>query len=186
MISLRASTLILDNMPGGLSIRVPASSVFLTDSYKSYQICPTYTFRLAGLHCEPSCCLVACGQFFRPVTHTKQVFASGVVAVDFSLDSTVTCSHAGVPLLLVAIKPIVRVSSVLSSRRYSSPWSGSPFLPSRRLRSSLRSPYRPYYSLSCPFCRDAHECRMGQMSPSPFSPSYTFFRCEQLVLYLLP
>ena len=52
---------------------------------------------MAGLPFEPSCCLVACGQFVRPVIHTKQVFASGVVAVDFSLDSTVTCSHAGVP-----------------------------------------------------------------------------------------
>ena len=61
---------------------------------------PAVKLCLAGLHFEPSCCLVACGQFFRPVTHTKQVFASGVVAVDFSLDSTVTCSHAGVPLLL--------------------------------------------------------------------------------------
>ena len=44
--------------------------------------------------------------------HTKQVFASGVVAVDFSLDSTVTCSHAGVPLLLPCASMLVHLRTV--------------------------------------------------------------------------
>ena len=157
---MRASTLILANTPGGF----PSAFRPLVSSER-IRTCLTRLCLLSDLHDSfgwPAfqAILLPCSlrPIFRPVIHTKQVFASGVVAVDFSLDSTVTCSHAGVPLLLVAIKPIVRVSLRFNAcaSAYCSPWPGSPFLPSRRLRSSsrrlrssFRSPFRsPYVLLS--------------------------------------